>query len=70
PRSTRVAPPAVAGHPAVFVPLELATPAGMLTFLSTTTVFGTPVDVTVSELALESFYPADEDTAARMRALV
>ena len=34
-----------------------------LSFLSTTTVFGTPVDVTLSELAIESFFPADAVTA-------
>ena len=39
----------------------------MLAFFSTTTVFGTPVDVTLSELALETFFPADDLTAARMR---
>ena len=33
-----------------------------LSFISTTTVFGTPVDVTLDELALECFYPADEPT--------
>ncbi|HEX6039745.1 helix-turn-helix transcriptional regulator [Longimicrobium sp.] len=69
-RSTRIAPDAPpVGHPSVFVPLELATPAGVLTFISTTTVFGTPVDVTVAELALECFFPADAATAERMRAL-
>jgi hypothetical protein len=30
-------------------------------------VFGTPVDITLSELALETFFPADELTADRMR---
>jgi transcriptional regulator with XRE-family HTH domain len=35
-----------------------------LSFISTLTTFGTAVDVTVSELALEAFYPADADTAA------
>src|SRR5215469_15486958 len=39
----------------VVVPLQLVTQGGKLSFLSTTTVFGTPVDVTVSELAIESF---------------
>ena len=34
----------------------------MLSFLSTTTVFGTPIDITLSELALESFFPADAAT--------
>ena len=46
------------------VPLELATETGILRLFSTTTVFGTPLDVTVSEIAIESFFPADEDTAA------
>lgn len=41
-------------------PVELA-------FFSTTTVFGTPLDVTLAELAIESFYPADEATAAAFR---
>lgn len=51
----------------VVVPLRLRTDGGMLSFFSTTTVFGTPVDVTLSELALEAFYPADSATAAAMR---
>jgi transcriptional regulator with XRE-family HTH domain len=42
----------------VFVPLKL----DGLTFLSTRTTFGTAVDVTVSELAIEAFYPADDAT--------
>ncbi|HLS84909.1 MAG TPA: helix-turn-helix transcriptional regulator [Burkholderiales bacterium] len=53
----------------VLVPLRLRTPAGTLSFFSTTTVFGTPVDVTLSELAIESFFPADEDTRRRVEAL-
>ena len=48
---------------AVFVPLMLDTPAGQLRFLSTVTVFGSPVDVTLSEIAVEAFFPADEVTA-------
>ncbi len=52
---------------AFVVPLRLATPAGVLSFISTTTVFGTPIDVTLSELALESFFPADAATAAALR---
>jgi transcriptional regulator with XRE-family HTH domain len=51
------------------VPFQLATPAGVLSFISTTTVFGTPVDVTLSELAVESFFPADEATAAALRSM-
>jgi transcriptional regulator with XRE-family HTH domain len=53
----------------IAVPLLLDSPAGRLSFLSTTTVFGTPVEVTLSELAIEAFYPADEATASRLRAL-
>jgi transcriptional regulator with XRE-family HTH domain len=41
----------------------------VLSFFSTTMVFGTPVDITLSELALETFFPADDLTAARMRAM-
>lgn len=51
----------------VVVPLQYRTPAGLLSFISTITVFGTPVDITLSELALESFFPADEATAAALR---
>jgi hypothetical protein len=52
----------------VVVPLRLVTDGGVLSFFSTTTVFGTPVDVTLSELALETFFPADEATAQALRA--
>ena len=52
----------------VFVPLEFETDAGVLSFISTTTVFGTPVDVTIAELALESFFPANAETAEFLRA--
>jgi transcriptional regulator with XRE-family HTH domain len=50
------------------VPLQLNSPRGVLSFLSTITVFGTPLDVTLSELALEAFYPADAATAAALSA--
>ncbi|HEY8380608.1 MAG TPA: helix-turn-helix transcriptional regulator [Microvirga sp.] len=53
----------------VLIPLRLSTPAGTLSFFSTITVFGTPVDVTLSELAIEAFFPADEATGAALRAL-
>jgi transcriptional regulator with XRE-family HTH domain len=53
----------------IVVPLRLATEHGILSFFSTTTVFGTPVDVTLSELALESFFPADAATADALRRL-
>ncbi|WP_437910500.1 helix-turn-helix transcriptional regulator [Sorangium sp. So ce327] len=53
---------------AVAVPLRLRTEDGILSFLSTTMVFGTPIDVTLSELAVESFFPADQATAEALRA--
>jgi transcriptional regulator with XRE-family HTH domain len=51
---------------AVVVPLVLSSPGGNMSFISTTTVFGTPVDITLSELALETFFPADAATAAML----
>ncbi|WP_408182822.1 helix-turn-helix domain-containing protein [Paraburkholderia sp. RL17-381-BIF-C] len=51
----------------IAVPLRLRTPIGVLSFFSTTTVFGTPVDVTLSELAIEAFFPADPRTATALR---
>lgn len=51
----------------IIVPLQLITDSGILSLLSTTTVFGTPVDVTLAEIALESFFPADADSAAILR---
>jgi len=53
----------------VYVPLQLQTAVGMLHFISTITVFGTPTDITLSELALETFFPADAATAAALRQL-
>jgi hypothetical protein len=50
-------------HAGVVIPLRLRSEHGVLSFLSTTTVFGTPVEVTLEELALETFFPADARTA-------
>jgi transcriptional regulator with XRE-family HTH domain len=43
----------------VVLPFKLMTEYGLLSLFGTTTVFGTPVEVTLSELALEMFFPAD-----------
>jgi transcriptional regulator with XRE-family HTH domain len=52
----------------VVVPLKIRAPDdSVLSFISATTVFGTAVEVTLSELVLEAFYPADEFTAAALR---
>ena len=55
-------------HVGVALPLRLRTPDGqVLSFISTTTVFGTAVDVTVQELTLETFFPLDAATAEALR---
>jgi len=65
----------VAGSPAevdaaalLFVPLVLRDGAGgELRFFSTLATFGTAVDVTLAELAIESFFPADQRTEQALR---
>jgi len=52
----------------VVVPLRVRHGDRELSFFSTVATFGTPVDVTVSELAIESFFPANPETAAALRA--
>jgi transcriptional regulator with XRE-family HTH domain len=55
------------GATQVAVPLKLRMENGaILSFLSMTTVFGTPIDITLSELAIEAFLPADAETAAAL----
>ncbi len=56
------------GEPAIVVPLLLSDGDTRLSFISTITVFGTPVDVTLSELAIETFFPADASTSDYLRA--
>ena len=51
----------------VVVPLRIRHDGGELSFFSTVATFGTPIDITVAELAIESFYPADEKTAEFLR---
>lgn len=56
-------------EPPIVLPLHLRLGETELSLISTTTVFGTPVDVTLSELALETFFPADEATGQVLRAI-
>ncbi|MFE9250632.1 helix-turn-helix domain-containing protein [Streptomyces sp. NPDC007088] len=49
------------------LPLRIEAGGRELTFLSTATTFNTPLDVTVSELAVETFLPADRETAEALR---
>ena len=54
----------------LFVPLVLRGPdQRQLTFFSTVATFGTAVDVTLSELAIESFFPADKETERALRSV-
>jgi transcriptional regulator with XRE-family HTH domain len=63
--------PRAAAHaaPEMIVPFQVRIAGEVATFFTTTMVFGTPVEVTLSELALESFFPADAATAALVKRL-
>ena len=52
----------------LFVPMVLRADGAELTFFNTLTTFGTALDITISELMIEALYPADEATAAIVRA--
>jgi len=54
----------------VLVPLRLRTEYGVLSFFSTVTIFGTPLDITLAELAIESMFPADPQTAELLAGLL
>jgi transcriptional regulator with XRE-family HTH domain len=69
PAPLSAAPTAIAEYGDIVVPFRLTSRAGVLSFFSTTTVFGTPVDITLAELALESFFPADAATVDSLRRL-
>ncbi len=62
--------PPVAHEPAIAVPLHLRLPTSPapLRFISTTLLFGSPHDVTLDELAIECFYPADPETRQYLEA--
>ncbi len=55
--------------PALLVPCEMAFPFGRLNLFSTLSAFGTPRDITLQELSIELFYPADAASEALLRAL-
>jgi hypothetical protein len=61
--------PELPGPVDVLVPLRYRSEDGELALFSTTAVLGTPVDITVAELAVESFFPADESTGELLREL-
>jgi hypothetical protein len=51
----------------IFVPMRFHHEGTDLSFFSTVATFGTPLDVTVAELVIESFFPADPATATYLR---
>jgi transcriptional regulator with XRE-family HTH domain len=65
--SWRDGPPGEAGEPTLLVPLRLDMDGVELSLFTTLTTFGTPQDITLSELAVELFFPADEPTDAVLR---
>ena len=58
------------GSQHLVTPLRIATRLGMVSFLNTVTVFGTPNDVTLAELALEMLFPADSQTIEIVKNMV
>jgi hypothetical protein len=49
------------------IPMRIVTRLGVVSFLSATTVFGNPADITLDEIALEMLYPADAFTKAAVQ---
>jgi transcriptional regulator with XRE-family HTH domain len=70
PHPPPAAPPPHPGAAEIAVPLRIRAGDAELTFISTVTTFGTATDVTVAELSIESFFPADPATAEAVRAFV
>jgi transcriptional regulator with XRE-family HTH domain len=67
--TVRELPRATVDPKSVVVPIRLRHPDGELALFTTIAPFGTPIDVTVDELALETFFPADTQTARRLARL-
>ena len=62
-------PPGTDAASRIVLPLRLRHPrAGELALFSTVSVLGAPLDVTLDEVAIEAFFPADDRTAAFLRA--
>lgn len=53
----------------IAIPIKLLAGEKELSFISTTTIFGTPLEITLSEIAIESFFPADQATTEWLRQL-
>jgi hypothetical protein len=57
------------GRQAMVIPVEIRAGAGVLRFFTTITTLGAPQDVTLAELRIEAFHPADAATEATVRAM-
>ncbi len=71
PNVAELAPLAASVYPAdlpVLVPFTMITPAGELSMFSMMTTFGTPLDITIDELAIELFFPSDSSSESLLRA--
>lgn len=54
-------------EPPLLIPFRFATPLGEVSMFTTLTTFGTPRDVTLEELTIELFFPADDESADKVR---
>ena len=59
--------PELRAQPELVTILRLRGSDGVLSFITTTTVLGTPTEVALSELAIESFFPADKATSEALQ---
>lgn len=58
------------GVPSLALPLQILHDGQVLSFIASIATFNTPMDITVAELAIETFLPADRATADRLHALM
>ena len=62
-----VVPPPHEGSRAIAIPMRLRTDVGELAFITMLATFGTALDITLTELTIETFLPADAATAAALQ---
>ena len=55
--------------PPLLVPFRFESPAGEVSLFTTLTTFGTPLDVTIDEIAIELFFPTDDASDALLRTI-
>jgi transcriptional regulator with XRE-family HTH domain len=58
------------GPTPIAVPFQLATEVGPIGFITTTMVFGTALDVTLSEMMIECLFPQNDESAALLKKLL